>query len=220
MGRESDFNFQIPADVGEQTTFVLSDPAADFPATSPIIDRSVTEAAAAEAQEPGGDVADYSDSDAGGPGFDIGGFDYEAGGVEDHSSINEEEEPLPLIPTTHRTTVAELVEIEERSSRNRPAKKRKRISRHGIEYPPLPSSFVKKAAQTALQSSGLSNQRLSADTLDALTQASEWFFEQLGDDLGAYADHAKRKTIEESDVSTLMKRYVLRHPWRTNSSGI
>lgn len=88
-------------------------------------------------------------------------------------------------------------------------KKRKRVSQHGIEYPPIPSAFVKKVAQTALQSSGLSNTRVSADTLVALTQASEWFFEQLGDDLGAYAAHAKRKTIEDSDVATLMRRYVI-----------
>jgi histone H3/H4 len=30
----------------------------------------------------------------------------------------------------------------------------------------------------------------------------------VSDDLGAYAKHAGRKTIEESDVVTLMKRYV------------
>jgi len=47
---------------------------------------------------------------------------------------------------------------------------------------------------------------VSADTLTALTQASEWFFEQLGDDLGAYARHAKRKTVEEADMVTLMRR--------------
>lgn len=207
IGRESDFNFQIPADVGEQTTLVLSDPAVDVPATSPIVDHSVAEAVAADGQEQGGDVADYSDSDAGAPGFEMDGFDYDVG-VDDHSSINEEEEPLPLVSTvaSQPSRVVESVDPEERISRSRPAKKRKRISKHGIEYPALPLAFVKRVAQTPLQSSGLSNQRISADTLDALTQASEWFFEQMGDDLGAYADHARRKTIEESDVLTLMKR--------------
>lgn len=90
----------------------------------------------------------------------------------------------------------------------RARKRQRRTSKHGIEYPPLPNSLVKRVAQTALQSSGLSNPRISADTLAALTQASEWFFEQLGDDLGAYAKHAKRKTVGESDVVTLMRRSV------------
>ncbi|OAA60024.1 Histone-fold domain containing protein [Cordyceps fumosorosea ARSEF 2679] len=88
----------------------------------------------------------------------------------------------------------------------KPKKKVKRISRHGAEYPPLPAPFVRRVAHRAVQSSGLSNHRISSDVLAALTQASEWFFEQLGDDLGAYADHAKRTVIEESDVLTLMKR--------------
>jgi len=39
--------------------------------------------------------------------------------------------------------------------------------------------------------------------------ASDWFFEQVSDDLGAYSKHAGRKTIDESDVVTLMARYVL-----------
>ncbi|UNI24249.1 hypothetical protein JDV02_010012 [Purpureocillium takamizusanense] len=104
-------------------------------------------------------------------------------------------------------TTAELTGlVEQKASRAASRKPQKRISKHGIEYPSLPPSFVKRVAQTALQSSGLSNPRISADTLTALTQASEWYFEQLGDDLGAYARHAKRKTIEESDVATLMGR--------------
>ncbi|KAK7417010.1 hypothetical protein QQZ08_011808 [Neonectria magnoliae] len=196
MGRESDFNFDIPVGVEEQTTFLMSDPAADIPQTSPIVDRSVAEAMAAETrQDIAGDVAfGDSDSDVGGPDLDAGGFEFDAGGFDDHSSILEEETIKPA-PEPART-----------KSSLKSRKKQKRISKHGIEYPALPTSFVKRVAQTSLQSSGLSNQRISADTLEALTQASEWFFEQLGDDLGAYADHAKRKTVEESDVVTLMKR--------------
>ncbi|KAF7537012.1 hypothetical protein G7Z17_g12937 [Cylindrodendrum hubeiense] len=203
VGLDHDFNFEIPAGVEEQTTFLMSEPGEDLPQTSPIIERSVTEATGAEAQQ--GLVGDvglgYSDSDNGGPGFDTGGFDFDAGGIDDHSSIIEDEptrvepEPFRAAPDTARAKAS----LKAR-------RKKKRISRHGIEYPALPTSFVKRVAQTALQSSGLSNPRVSADTLEALTQASEWFFEQLGDDLGAYADHAKRKTIEESDVVTLMKR--------------
>lgn len=88
-------------------------------------------------------------------------------------------------------------------------KKRARISRHNIEYPQLPAVFVRQVAHTAMQTTGFINQRISADTLEALTQASDWYFEQLGDDLAAYANHANRRTIEERDVITLMNRQRL-----------
>ncbi|KAI5464287.1 centromere kinetochore component CENP-T-domain-containing protein [Mariannaea sp. PMI_226] len=205
IGHES-FNLDMPEGIGEQTTFLMSEPGADIPQTSPIVDRSTIEAMAVEAQqEPMVDVADEgSESDAGGPGFDEGGgFDFDAG-FDDRSSIVEEETLGPE-PEMEPTQVQSPAKSRSRASAVA-RRKKKRISKYGIEYPALPPSFVKRVAQTALQSSGLSNQRISPDTLEALSQASEWFFEQLGDDLGAYADHAKRKTIEESDVFTLMKR--------------
>lgn len=83
----------------------------------------------------------------------------------------------------------------------------KRISRHGIEYPSLPTSVVKRLAQKFAGKT-----KISADTLSTIMQASDWFFEQLGDDLRAYANHAKgRTTINESDMLTLMRRYVPFH---------
>ncbi len=85
-------------------------------------------------------------------------------------------------------------------------KKRIKISRYGIQYPSLPVGVVKKLATTFLRTSGNSNAKLSKDTLGAIMQASDWFFEQVSDDLGAYAQHAGRKTMEETDVVTLMKR--------------
>ena len=184
IGRESDFNFQVPAGVGDQTTFLMSEPGDDLAPTSPLVENSFAEAMAADAQEPVGDVT-------------AGDYGFEDGGVDDHSDL---EGDVDIEATELEPTKAKSV--------SKARKKQKKISRHGIEYPSLPPSFVKRVAQTALQTSGLSNSRISPDTLTALTQASEWFFEQLGDDLGAYADHAKRKTIEESDVVTLMKRYV------------
>ncbi|PKS09368.1 hypothetical protein jhhlp_003982 [Lomentospora prolificans] len=89
------------------------------------------------------------------------------------------------------------------------ARKRKRgpkISQYGIEYPSLPPAVVKRLAQTFAQTSGVANTKITPDTLDALSQATDWFFEQIGDSLQAYAKHAGRKTIDESDVITLMRR--------------
>jgi histone H3/H4 len=201
-GRGSDFNLDMPEGLDDQTVFQMSDPADGLQQTSPIVDQSITEARGDDAGDPQQNVVFGSDSD-GGADFGMDGWDY-GGGMDDHSSINEELQPA-MEPTV--TTSTHHLPADDRLPRGLKAnKKRKRISQHGIEYPSLPPAFVKRVAQTALQSSGLSNQRLSAETLDALIQSSEWFFEQLGDDLGAYADHAKRKTIEESDVLTLMKR--------------
>lgn len=180
---------QLPAGLDDQTTFLLSEPPAETEggpgADSSVADYSLGEVVAEEGRQHRWlDVSLAQDHD-----IDMAEGDDDA---------------------------ADLITTQGKLSRrtSKPRKSQKRISRHGIEYPPLPPSFVKRVAQTALQSSGLSNPRVSADTLTALTQASEWFFEQLGDDLGAYANHAKRKTVEESDVVTLMRRYVSRVSWR------
>ncbi|POS80162.1 hypothetical protein DHEL01_v201462 [Diaporthe helianthi] len=98
--------------------------------------------------------------------------------------------------------IADVVgQMTESSKSNRFKKPGKKISQHGIEYPSLPPGVVKRVAQRFAGTS-----KISPDTLAALSQASDWFFEQLGDDLSAYARHARRKTIEESDMLTLMRR--------------
>jgi histone H3/H4 len=96
-------------------------------------------------------------------------------------------------------------------------KKKIKISKHGLQYPSLPAGVVKKLATTYARTSGNGKAKISKDTLDAIMQASDWFFEQVSDDLGAYAEHAGRKTIEESDVITLMGRYVSRPPSKDGS---
>ncbi|KAI9819198.1 MAG: hypothetical protein M1827_007354 [Pycnora praestabilis] len=85
-------------------------------------------------------------------------------------------------------------------------KKEFKLSRHGTQYTSLPTGVIKKLASKLAQSSGNGKAKLRKDTLAAIVQATDWFFEQVSDDLGTYAGHAARKTIEESDVITLMKR--------------
>lgn len=85
------------------------------------------------------------------------------------------------------------------------APKERRISKHGIEYPSLPTSLVKTLAQSFARQYS-SSSKLSKDTVLALQQASDWFLEQCTEDVAAYAEHAGRKTIEEGDVVALMKR--------------
>lgn len=104
-----------------------------------------------------------------------------------------------------------LTQSPERMStkENRPGRKRKElhISRSGNEYPSFPPSTLKKLATGLLKSHG-GNARISKDTLAALGQATDWFFERVGQDLAAYSRHAGRRTIEDADMITLMKRYV------------
>jgi histone H3/H4 len=89
------------------------------------------------------------------------------------------------------------------------ARKRKelKVSRFGIEYPSLPPTVIKRLASTFSRSYGGSG-KLNKETVESISQASDWFFEQVAEDLSSYADHARRKTIEEADVIALMKRYV------------
>ena len=91
------------------------------------------------------------------------------------------------------------------------------LSKHGIRYPSIPSRVVKKLAATFARTGGSSKAKINKATLDAITQASNWFFEQISDDLSAYSKHAGRKTIDETDVLTLMARYLSQRP---NSSTL
>lgn len=221
--RDSEFGLQIPAGVDE-TTFIMSDPPADSGATSPFVERSFAEAGAnnAAGEDGRGNVTMIrSPAPAGGDDDDVDvyndpepGPDSEPEPMPDFAGDEDEDEVEPYAEDIeYQSPDEEQVEpssaVKPAREPLRPKKRQRRISKHGIEYPALPPSFVKRVAQTALQSSGLSNPRVSADTLTALTQASEWFFEQIGDDLGAYANHAGRKIIEESDTATLMRRYVV-----------
>ncbi|KAK7738993.1 hypothetical protein SLS53_005889 [Cytospora paraplurivora] len=121
--------------------------------------------------------------------LDIGG-----GGADDNDVELSDLESEVATPATAQQT-------RLKSASQRLKKPGKKISKHGIEYPSLPMGVVKRVAQRFAGKS-----KISPDTLSALMQASDWFFEQLGDDLSAYTHHAGRKTIEESDMLTLMRR--------------
>ncbi|KAJ5124738.1 uncharacterized protein N7515_008563 [Penicillium bovifimosum] len=84
--------------------------------------------------------------------------------------------------------------------------KQKKISRHGIPVPNLPAGVVKKLATRFARSGAGSKAKVNKATLAAIEQASAWYFEQVSQDLAAYSKHAGRKTIDESDVTTLLKR--------------
>lgn len=81
------------------------------------------------------------------------------------------------------------------------------VSSQGISYSPLPARVVRQVAsrfQRLYTKGGKSTIR--GDSLNAMMAASNRFFQQFGYDLKAFAQHAKRKKIDESDVITIMKR--------------
>lgn len=85
--------------------------------------------------------------------------------------------------------------------------KQKKLSRHGIPVPNLPAGVVKKLASQFARTGAGSKTKINKAALAAIEQASSWYFEQVSQDLAAYSKHAGRKTIDESDVTTLMRRY-------------
>lgn len=89
----------------------------------------------------------------------------------------------------------------------RPRRKRVKLTRDGELVPSLPSSLIKRVAVEAHARLGMRKPKLGRDHMAALEQATEWFFEQVGDDLVAYSDHARRKKrVNRSDVLMLMRR--------------
>ncbi|EAW09226.1 uncharacterized protein ACLA_034290 [Aspergillus clavatus NRRL 1] len=87
-----------------------------------------------------------------------------------------------------------------------PGAKPKKLSRHGIPVPNMPMGVVRKLATRFARAKAGSKPKINKATLAAIEQASAWYFEQVSEDLAAYSKHAGRKTIDESDVTTLMRR--------------
>ncbi|KFZ20732.1 hypothetical protein V502_03011 [Pseudogymnoascus sp. VKM F-4520 (FW-2644)] len=122
---------------------------------------------------------------------------------EENSDIDQID---PTVDVTMNDTVMTDIQLSAKEGQRPKAKKTIRVSKHGIQYSSLPTGVVKKLATTFARTGGSGSGKISKDALSAIMQATDWFFEQVSDDLGAYAAHAGRKTIDENDVMTLMKR--------------
>ncbi|KAF3482329.1 uncharacterized protein GIQ15_05088 [Arthroderma uncinatum] len=99
-----------------------------------------------------------------------------------------------------------MTEIEEEVQPEEPQKKKQKVSKHGIPVPSLPVGVVKKLAMRFARSGNKNKTRITKDTMTAIQQATDWFFEQASGDLSTYSDHSGRKTIDETDVIALMRR--------------
>ncbi|KAK3298341.1 centromere kinetochore component CENP-T-domain-containing protein [Chaetomium fimeti] len=185
FGRESDFGIEIPVGEINESTFMIAPQVEESP------DRPV-----ADDDQPMYD--DYA------PLVDQRSDDF------DDEDLLGEVPALEDEPTEGRTAAlqdetgfetATITRAEARGSMKRTIK----VSKYGIEYPSLPPTVVKRLAQNFAKAGGIKG-KITPDAMKSIMQASDWFFEQMGEDLQAYAKHAGRKTIDESDVLTLMKR--------------
>jgi histone H3/H4 len=121
----------------------------------------------------------------------------------------DEEESASPDPDTPQNKTRPLTPMEAATAR-RPRRKKVKLTRHGIEIPALPSSLIKRVAIESMTRRGKRKPIIDRAILQALEQATEWFFEQVGEDLEAYSNHAGRtKRIDASDVMTLMRRQLV-----------
>ncbi|KAJ8058521.1 hypothetical protein OCU04_012705 [Sclerotinia nivalis] len=154
----------------------------------------------------GGSVIDESSL----PSYNSKGDDF---GMDDEAMNGEHDSRRLSIETFENSRLSvdetsKAAPIEEAicETSHRTFQKKKKISKHGLKYSSLPLGVVKKNAISLGRNRGSKGEKLSRDALDAIMQATDWFFEQISDDLGTYSEHAGRKTIDESDVLMLMKR--------------
>ncbi|KAG0229651.1 hypothetical protein BGW42_001412 [Actinomortierella wolfii] len=82
-------------------------------------------------------------------------------------------------------------------------KKNVRMSKNGLPVPSLPASLQRQLVHTFART------KMSREAMEEITEASHLFFEQVSGDLAAYAAHAGRRTIDDSDVECLMRRLRL-----------
>ncbi|KZL84274.1 histone-fold domain containing protein [Colletotrichum incanum] len=187
--RESDFGFEVPVDADNQTTFMMavegqSSPARPLP--------EITD------EQPSLNIAPAYDEPNPPMSSSMGGFGNSYYDLRSSTPV----EPAEATELDDGTKASAHFELQ----RPRKTKRGVKLSKYNMEYPSLPPAVVKRLANTFAQSSGISKTKISPETLAEIQRASDWFFEQLGDDLSAYAKHAKRKTIDESDMLTLMRR--------------
>ena len=117
----------------------------------------------------------------------------------------QEADPVHLSPKSKRR----LTQLQLASSKHEVGRRRRtvKMTKHGTLVPALPSSLIKKIATEVQVRNGGRKPAFGPDHTKALEQATEWFFEQVGEDLAAYSTHGRRKRrIDGSDVLLLMRR--------------
>ena len=131
--------------------------------------------------------------------------------VEDDDEVAEEgeevaDEAIATAPSASSSRLQTLLESAATAAAKRPRKKQK-LNHRGNMVPALPSSLIKRVVHDSQEKANKRKTTLGKDHMKALEQATEWFFEQVSEDLEAYSSHGKRKKrIDADDVLLLMRR--------------
>lgn len=96
-------------------------------------------------------------------------------------------------------------DIPTAQTRKKPVTRRPRRKRAADDLPPsiFPRPFLKSLVAS------ITGDNVDKSVIEELVTSSDLFFDQVADDLGAYTDHCKRKTVEPKDVVQLMRRQRL-----------
>lgn len=209
--RASDINLPAGADLDDEPTFRFTMPqrSRDPSILLPQLDDEEDEDAEGEDEDEGAVVAADEPADAV-LGVDGEEADYETDPDADlDQEMEVEEDEQVSAPHLRQSSIRRSLSPAANPKKQSQARRKSlQISRYGTAYPSLPSSVVKRLATSFARLHSGPATKLGKDTLDAISQASDWFFEQVGEDLASYAEHAGRKTIEDADVVALMSRYV------------
>nr|XP_014342031.1 PREDICTED: centromere protein T isoform X2 [Latimeria chalumnae] len=103
----------------------------------------------------------------------------------------------PLLKTPHFFKTAAL-KVQKQPGKSKVIQKRQAAVQK--KKTDLPSSFVKNVF------AHYAKVQVAKDTNTVVEKCLEVYFQQLSNDLEAYASHAKRKTIEKSDAELLLRR--------------
>lgn len=131
-------------------------------------------------------------------------------GVDDVDDVEEVEqvavdEPQPLATPVNDSPVLFSDEDVPAQSTKKPATRRPRRKRAATDLPPsiFPRPFLKSLVAS------ITGDNVDKSVIEELVTSSDMFFDQAADDLAAYTDHCKRKTVEPKDVVQLMRRQRL-----------
>ncbi|KAL1631864.1 hypothetical protein SLS56_004226 [Neofusicoccum ribis] len=200
--RASDINLPAGADLDDEPTFRFTMPqrSRDPSILLPQLDDEEDEDAEDEDEDEDPVVAADEPADAV-LGVDGEEADYETDPDADlDQEMEVEEDEQVSAPHLRQSSIRRSLSPAANPKKQSQARRRSlQVSRYGTAYPSLPSSVVKRLATSFARLHSGPATKLGKDTLDAISQASDWFFEQVGEDLASYAEHAGRKTIEDAD---------------------
>jgi histone H3/H4 len=125
--------------------------------------------------------------------------------LEDRDSLGYDTSPLSTTSSGKLSSRIDRAEMSMVWAQRRKPTFSPRTSLRGMRYTLVPAAFIKKMAHSVMRTQGIAA-KIDIDVITHLADISDWFLQQISADLDAYASHAGRSIINESDVNLLMAR--------------